>query len=598
MLPLAMLLSACGVSLSGEPEIVSEREILAAPTVAQAPTQATTPEPAGAQAVETTEPAAGDTGEIDLASADYDLGFELYLANCAQCHGAQDASQGPSLSNMRDSAATRIEGVAPADYVHQSIVDPGAYVVDGYENIMPASFGEQFSAHELDSLVRFILEFDPASMMGGAAASSEEQATPAPVAVSTGEVLTVRGKLVQGTAGGEVIPPDLDVQLYVLDEQGNLAGTFDTSSAEDNSYTFENIPRAQGYMYLIQTRYQDVPQGTQIHPIQGDESELVQDMTLYERTTDTADIAISWAQMLINFAPIDDFGLEVWLRLELVNNSDRIVTHEKTAGAHDWFVSAALELPVGAFGIQPMQSEDSQRYVVEVVDGVPVVQDTWPLRPGQMHTITVAYYVPYESGAVIDQVMGYPVLDATVLIPNDTVEFSSEQFDPVGEWRGRVSEGGVRITELEAGEQVDPDSDFSLVKAHDLTTATDADGHLVFELIGRPTRTLNVMPPTPGTAASTDDDTNTLPMILGAAGLAVVALAGVLWWRQRGTVQVPVAALGHWTPPDPSAGKEELLRAIATLDDAYEAGHVDDAVYEERRAILTERLLPLLDQDD
>ncbi|RPJ02315.1 MAG: hypothetical protein EHM39_02125 [Chloroflexi bacterium] len=199
---------------------------------------------------------------------------------------------------------------------------------------------------------------------------------------------------------------------------------------------------------------------------------------------------------------------------------------------------------------------------------------------------------------MIDQVMGYPVLDATVLIPNDTVEFSSEQFDPVGEWRGRVSQGGVRVTELEAGEQVEPDSDFSLVKAHDLTAPTGADGHLMFELVGRPTRTLNVMPPTPSAAASTGDDTNTLPMILGAAGLAVMALAVGLWWRQRGTVQVPAASLGAWTPPDPSAGKEVLLRAIATLDDAYEAGHVDDAVYEERRAILTERLLPLLDQDD
>ena len=58
------------------------------------------------------------------------------------------------------------------------------------------------------------------------------------------------------------------------------------------------------------------------------------------------------------------------------------------------------------------------------------------------------------------------------------------------------------------------------------------------------------------------------------------------------------ASLGAWTPPDAAQGKEALLKAITTLDDAYEAGHVDEAIYEERRAILTERLLPLLDEEE
>jgi hypothetical protein len=515
---------------------------------------------------------------------------------------------------MRDAAQTRVAGMAAADYVVQSIIDPGAFVVEGYSNIMPAGFGTQFSAQEINSLAKFVLEFDPASMMGGAETSEQEtggqetggQATAgqatgsqdgAPPVLPSEEVLTVTGRLVQGTAGGAAIPPGLAVELYVLDAHGNLAGVYDTLSTEENTFMFENVARAAGNMYLIQVDYSDVPQGAQISPIQGDEEEVSQDVTLYERTSDTSAVTISWAQMLINFAPIEEFGLEVWLRLELVNNGNRIVTGEETAGPNDWFVSSTLELPVGSFGIQPMQSETSQRYVVEVVDNIPTVKDTWPLRPGQVQTVTVAYYLPYQDGAVIDQAFGYPVIDGTVLVPNDTVEFTSDQFDLGGEWRYRVSEGGVRVTELQPDESVEPDKDFTLVKAHDLLTPTRPEDRIVFELAGRPTRTLDVMSPSPNVVSAGEDDSNMLPVIMAAAGLAIILMGSVLWWRQRGVVQVPAAA-GSWTPPDPAEGKEALLKAIARLDDAYEDGHVDDDIYEERRAILTDLLLPLLDEEE
>jgi len=295
--------------------------------------------------------------------------------------------------------------------------------------------------------------------------------------------------------------------------------------------------------------------------------------------------------MLINYAPINEFGLEVWLRLELANTGDEIVATDEMA-ANNWPVSVELELPVGAFGIQPMQTEGSQRYEVIVEDGVPVVKDTWPLRPGQTHSITVAYYLPYTDGAVLEQSFGYPVLDATVLLPNDTVTFASDQLDVEGDWRYRVMAGGARVSELAPGEEIDPERDFSLVKAHDLLQPLRADDRLAFELIGRPTRTLDVMATD---SQSGDSDTDPLPYILAGAGLAVIALAGVLWWRQRGAPQAPVDT---WQPPDESAGKEVILKTIADLDNAYEAGFMDEETYLRRRAVLKERLLPLLDDDE
>jgi len=180
------------------------------------------------------------------------------------------------------------------------------------------------------------------------------------------------------------------------------------------------------------------------------------------------------------------------------------------------------------------------------------------------------------------------------------VTFDSQQFDVTGEWCCKVSHGGVRVTELQSGDKVDPETDFTLVKSHTLTTPLKADERMIFELTGRPTRTLDVMTTSP-TSSSDSSTNNLLPMILAAAGGAIITLAGVLWWRQRSgpppAVGQPVRPADDWEPPAAYAGKEELLQAVAELDDAYEAGKLDDDTYQERRAILLDRLLPLMDDE-
>jgi cytochrome c5 len=595
VLAAALVLSACGLNTSGEPETVREVEVVSVPTTPPTQTPAADATLAPTTEGEAATPAASG---LDLAAADYDRGMQVYLDQCAVCHGASEGV-GPSLGGMAERAAARIAGVSAEDYLYQSVIAPGDYLVEGYDNIMPATYATDLSAQQINDVVKFMLEFSPERMMGSGAAGSEPTPAPAAAAISQEEVLTVSGQLVQGTTSGEAIPAGLEMELYVLDVHGELAGQYSTVSLEDGSYRFSNVARAAGNVYLVQVTYDGIPQGGQIAAIQGSEPEITKDLTVYQRTTDAATIAIRSAEMLVNYAPINEFGLEVWLSLELANTGDKIVTTDQPARANNWFVSVIMELPVGAFGIQPMQSETSQRYEVEVVDGVPIVRDTWPLRPGQVHAITVAYYLPYENSAVIDQAFNYPVVDATVLLPNDTVTFSGDQFDVEGEWCCRVSHGGVRVTELASDEEINPDKDFTLVKAHPLLKPLPADERMIFELVGRPTRTLNVLATTPQSSGSDDD--NTLPVVLGVVGGTMIVLAGVLWWRQRGAVPPELAkakrGAGDWRMPGPSADKNELIQAIASLDDAYAQGKMDEDTYHARRETLMERLIPLMDQE-
>jgi cytochrome c oxidase subunit II len=80
-------------------------------------------------------------------------------AGCGGCHtftpAGTDAEVGPSLDNL--AADAKDAGKPVREYVRQSIVDPNAVVVQGYQSgVMPTTFGETLSSEELDALVAYL----------------------------------------------------------------------------------------------------------------------------------------------------------------------------------------------------------------------------------------------------------------------------------------------------------------------------------------------------------------------------------------------------------------------------------------------------------
>jgi mono/diheme cytochrome c family protein len=83
----------------------------------------------------------------EIEEGDPAQGFELYQVTygCAACHG--DFSQpewdgtGPWVGETAELAPRDVEGATAEQYVYESILNPSAYVVDGYpEGAMPANF--------------------------------------------------------------------------------------------------------------------------------------------------------------------------------------------------------------------------------------------------------------------------------------------------------------------------------------------------------------------------------------------------------------------------------------------------------------------------
>lgn len=122
------------------------------PTQTVAPTAAATNTPSGAQPTAApTQPTGGGTG-------DPAKGQQLFTnLGCSGCH-ATGSNQivGPGMAGIKVRAATRKPGMSAEAYLEESIRNPNAFVVEGFQpNLMPATFGN-LSADEVKNLIAYL----------------------------------------------------------------------------------------------------------------------------------------------------------------------------------------------------------------------------------------------------------------------------------------------------------------------------------------------------------------------------------------------------------------------------------------------------------
>jgi cytochrome c1 len=81
-------------------------------------------------------------------------------AFCTRCHTLDGSDEkehlGPQLRGISERAGERVPGLSAAQYIHQSILDPRAYVVEGY-SYMYQRPGQLLSEEEVADLVAFLL---------------------------------------------------------------------------------------------------------------------------------------------------------------------------------------------------------------------------------------------------------------------------------------------------------------------------------------------------------------------------------------------------------------------------------------------------------
>ncbi|MCB9452687.1 MAG: cytochrome c [Anaerolineaceae bacterium] len=130
------------------------------PTETSVPTEVPTETP-----LPTDTPAAS-AGGSDVPTGDATKGEALFNEfrsevnfACANCHYVDQETQliGPGLLNVSIRGETREPGVNAIEYIHQSIVSPSAYVVEGYPDmLMPQIYGQIFTEEQIQDLIAYL----------------------------------------------------------------------------------------------------------------------------------------------------------------------------------------------------------------------------------------------------------------------------------------------------------------------------------------------------------------------------------------------------------------------------------------------------------
>jgi mono/diheme cytochrome c family protein len=88
-------------------------------------------------------------------------GQQLAVLNgCVGCHQLDptQAVTAPSWHNMANVAVARRPGMSPAAYLYESIVEPNAYIVQGYPaGIMPQNYDQSLTTEQIVDIIAYML---------------------------------------------------------------------------------------------------------------------------------------------------------------------------------------------------------------------------------------------------------------------------------------------------------------------------------------------------------------------------------------------------------------------------------------------------------
>ncbi|MEE9325442.1 MAG: c-type cytochrome [Dehalococcoidia bacterium] len=154
---------ACG---GGGEEAPPTSTSTSVPTPAPTPTSAATPTSV-APTPTSAAPTPTSTPVEAALPGDPETGRQLFISGgCIVCHTISNIPEatgtiGPSQDDVATRAATRVEGLSAEEYIRQSILDPNAFVVEGFPaNVMPQIYDTLFSEEELNDLVAFLLTLE------------------------------------------------------------------------------------------------------------------------------------------------------------------------------------------------------------------------------------------------------------------------------------------------------------------------------------------------------------------------------------------------------------------------------------------------------
>lgn len=497
-----LLTAACG-GLAGEPEVVA--------TLPPRPTPA-------------------DVTTL-MNAADTVVGARIFAENCARCHGAEGKGDGEfvqtgqvaAMADFTDPATT--QAISPAEWY--------ATIRDGrIEKLMPP-WGEALSAAEIAAVAQYTYHL--ADQTGDMVTTTDPQPAAVAPPATTG---TIHGTVTNGTTDSPVTDADLQATLYVMNAESSEQGL--TAPVINGEFTIPNVQFVHGDAYVVAITYQGMQFMSKAATPASDAGTLEIPITLYDKTTDAAQIEI-----VLFLTEVQRQGDTVmFTQIIQFDNLSQSAYVNATPLANDQTVSVYMPLPDGA---RLMTSALQPQYVFSEAQNV--VYDTQPVLPGERRTLHIAYTMPFRDDASVTVNMPYRMNNqAEIMLPPNMFTLVSEQFSAQGT------------------------QEFASGTYDDYLAAPVAQGEaLHFRL--RP-------------AAEPMNPNIPVAIGLSLAGIGLMTFSAVMYIHSNRMMRLQTATRQHTI--------ETLARDIAALDARHEQGKINERKYRQQRTALKQQLAALV----
>lgn len=90
------------------------------------------------------------------------LGQQVFARECGSCHStiADTTLVGPSLAHIATQAESRVPGQDAHTYLLTAILNPGDYLVEGFQDLMPSNLGKKLTGEEIDAVVVYLMTLE------------------------------------------------------------------------------------------------------------------------------------------------------------------------------------------------------------------------------------------------------------------------------------------------------------------------------------------------------------------------------------------------------------------------------------------------------
>jgi cytochrome c len=485
-----------------------------------------------------------DEGRWDLVATIYSLstppealenGRIVYEENCLSCHGEQGVGDGPEVETST---------TAPPD------LSETRYWTNRSNEMVFASLQNAEISDHTYSLAEADLWDVTDYMRTFSYVYADAEAAAEPI-----QLVTISGQVSNGTVGDLIANGTVLLRAFTPDLQEALS--LETELGPDGHYSFDVADADPDWVYMSSVEHGDISFSSSPDRVQRSDPQLDMPIVVYDTTDDPTAININQVHMIIDFAGDRLRVSEIYV----ISNREPAVFVGESGDAESGTLQVAV--PEAAENVEFQRSFRSFENFLpapEVVATDSGYADTVPVRPGDgAMNLLVSYELPFEDGIKIEHPLFYDTNSATIVVPDVGVDVEGDAWVSQGVQQmgnaGTIS--SYSRPGLAAGEAIS------------------------FSLAGRP--------------AAVSSASSTAPISDGMTGIFVGGAAVLLAAGGASFVIRSWQSAADESEAMQENRKQQLLYALASLDEAFEKGSLDEAEYGRRRAEMVDELAAIWD---